>query len=118
MSTISENLLSAYRWNRAADTVKLYPRPKGAMATATEALERARFDIAASRTRYSSGPWVKAYPAVSWQDMRIGNLPFPQYKTRHGHVENPAAAGLRLVGRVMPECGGRNGYWDKSEDCG
>jgi len=26
--------------------------------------------------------------------------------------------GLRYVGRVMPDCGGRNGYWDSRDDCG
>jgi len=26
--------------------------------------------------------------------------------------------GLRYVGRVMPDCGGRNGHWDSRGDCG
>lgn len=110
---ISENLLSAYRWNRQADKMKLYPMPKGAFATASEAIERARYDIAANRTRYASSRWAKPYPAVSWQQENR-----PRSGEKIAHVERPERAGLRLVGRVMVECGGRNGYWDSREQCG
>ena len=48
-----------------------------------------------------------------------GSLPFPQYrKTGLAYVEKPESVGLRLVGKVEAECGGRNGYWSKRETCG
>lgn len=82
---------------------------------ATRALELARLDVAAGKARYASS---NIYPAVSWQDERVGNLPFPQYKRRIAHIDEPAKAGLRFVGRVMVEPSYRNGYWDKHERCG
>lgn len=82
---------------------------------ATRALALARQDVAGGKTRYASSD---IFPAVSWQDEQIGNLPFPQYKRRIAHVQTPAKAGLRLVGRVNAEPGHRNGYWDKHERSG
>lgn len=109
MSTISENLLAAYRWNRAADPVKLYPRPKGPCATATEALERARFDIAANRTRY---PWTgKPIPAVCWQAPERNGR-----GERLGFVQSLDGAGLRYVGRASIEM--RRGAFDDRESEG
>ena len=42
----------------------------------------------------------------------------PRSSEKLFHVENPENSGLRLVGRVIPECSGRNGYWDSRGDCG
>lgn len=79
----------------------LYHRQAG--RTASRAITMARIDQVQGTSRYPAP--VKPYPAVSWQEPEpIGNLPFPQYSKRGlAHIENPASAGLRLVGRVAAE---------------
>lgn len=70
------------------------------------ALAKARADLEDGKARYPSP--MRPYPAVTWQPGQPGLA----------YVEKPESVGLRLVGRVMPECGGRNGYWDKSGKTG
>lgn len=104
---------------------------RGFSGRAVAAMEKARRDVAAyalhssvgdyhaaaKHKRYAGNPWAKPCPAVSWKDPEpVGNLPFPQYARRGlAWVTDTGAAGLRLVGRVTTECGGRNGYWEKSD---
>lgn len=97
-----ENLVSAYRWHRFHACGNAYPR-KGPNP-AKEALARARQDVANGTRRYPSS----VSPAVSWQPDKPG----------FAFVESIEGAGLREVGRVMPECDGRNGIWDTSGKCG
>lgn len=92
MNTINPKLLTNYRYHR-----RHWVRP-------SVALEYARYDLTAGIARYPR----PIGPAVYWQTDAPGRA----------YVEDPDSAGLRLVGRVMPECGGRNGYWDDSETCG
>lgn len=101
-------LVQAYRFHRS-QFYRWKTEWRGTMPAKT-ALDYARGDVAAAKRRY---PASKVYPAVTWQEAKpVGNLPFPQYSKRGlAFVENPANAGLRHVGEVVAECGGRNGYW-------
>lgn len=107
---------------------------RGFAGRAVAAMEKARRDVAAYEAalqagdtkaaarhrRYASSPWGKSY-GVTWQEpRRVGNLPFPEY-AKKGFAcvaGSPDSVGLREVGRVVPECGGRNGIWDKSDGTG
>lgn len=69
------------------------------------ALQLARLDVANGINRYPAP--VRPNPAFGAAD-ESGNR----------WTEKPEAAGLRLVGRVEADCGGRNGIWDKRESSG
>lgn len=118
MSTISENLLSAYRFHRA----KPFRAYGDNRRPAEMAIVKAREDVAAydaamaagdtkaaaKARRYASSPWAKSYGAVTWQPDN----------PKMAYVEKPESAGLRHVGNVEAECGGRNGYFSKRDSCG
>lgn len=101
---MNEALLNAYKFHR---------QPKGRnglhYSSARAALLYAREDVRESNSRYPS----ESGPAVSWQVNEN-----PRSSERLAYVESPEKAGLRPVGRVMAECGGRNGIWDNREDSG
>lgn len=90
MNAINPKLLAAYKFHR-----------KHGRTAAHVALARTRDDVAAGKIRYP-GP---IGPAVYWQTGRPGLA----------YIKDPDAAGLRFIGRVAPDCGGRNGYWDDRE---
>ena len=69
------------------------------------ALAMARRDVAAGKSRYPAP--VKPFPAFG----AVG-------ESGYRRAENPENAGLRLVGRVEADCGGRNGIWDSRESSG
>lgn len=92
-------LVQSYRWKRQQN-----PR-----FSAMWSHHCAREDVAAGKRRYPS----ESGPAVSWQVNEN-----PRSSERLAYVESPEKAGLRLVGRVIADCGGRNGIWDKRDDSG
>lgn len=102
---MNEELLNAYKFHRRNRAKASRP----SIMNATQALQYARDDVAAGRARYPS----EGGPAVSWQANDK-----PRSSERLAYVESPEKAGLRLVGRVMAECGGRNGIWDNRDDSG
>ena len=87
--TLSPELKAAFRFNRRC----AYP--------AARAIELARQDLAAGKQRYSYGP---ARPVKQSDGMT--------------YLENPKSCGLRYVGRVIADCGGRNGIWDSRDSSG
>jgi hypothetical protein len=95
---MNEALLNAYRWKRQQN-----PR-----FSAMWSHHCAREDVAADIRRYPSEPM-----RVCWQSNDN-----PRSSERLGYVESPEKIGLRLVGRVMADCGGRNGIWDTRDDSG
>lgn len=96
----TDDLKAAFRWHLRRSYARFVP------SRTALALQLARQDAANGKSRYPSP--MKPYPAVSWQPDQPGMA----------YVEKPENAGLRLVGRVMPEAGGRNGIWDNRGDCG
>ena len=72
---------------------------------AIDAIMRARADVAAGKNRYPAP--VKPFPAFGAQN-----------DSGYRRSEKPEAAGLRLVGRVEADCGGRNGIWDDHDSSG
>lgn len=72
---------------------------------AVRALYLARHDIAEGKNRFPAA--LRPFAAVTWQ---------PDNR-KLAHVEKPDNAGLRYIGRVMPETG-RNGIWDSGDKCG
>lgn len=81
-TTISENLLSAYRYHRS-----LSYRPAALpVASARTAYLCALRDVESGKARYAGSPWAK--PVMNGQPDKDGRL----------WVENPAAMGLRFVG--------------------
>lgn len=102
---MNEALLNAYKFHRRNRAKASRP----SIMNATQALQYARDDVAAGRARYPS----ESGPAVSWQANDN-----PRSSERLAYVEEPEKAGLRLVGRVMADCGGRNGIWDTRDDSG
>ena len=107
-----DNLQTAFRFH-----LQRAPRYPAASRSAL-ALQLARQDVATGKRRYP-GP-VKPFPAVAWAEpVRVGNLPFPQYSKRGmAYVQDNEPSGLRYVGRVQAECGGRNGMWDSHDMSG
>lgn len=85
-------LAQSFRWHRAFGCGRTYP--------ATRTIELARADVAAGKRRYIS------HPAIVRQSDGMA------------YVEKPDSVGLRFVGRVVAECGGRNGIWDNRESSG
>lgn len=103
-------LAQSYRWYRLRNRAWFSPHgPVRGPIDAVTALRNAREDVEAGKRRYPS----ESGSAVSWQENEN-----PRSSERLAYVESPEKAGLRLVGRVMAECGGRNGIWDNREDSG
>jgi hypothetical protein len=100
---INEALKSAYRFHRAINK-RASHKGRATLHHAWHALEKARDDVASGKTRYAESPWKKPFAAVMWQTGKPGIV----------YVDKPENAGLRFVGRVIPECGARNGFWDNS----
>lgn len=101
----NEALLDAYKFHRRNRAKASRP----SIMNATQALQYAREDVEAGKRRYPS----ESGPAVSWQENEN-----PRSSERLAYVESPEKAGLRFVGRVMADCGGRNGIWDTRDDSG
>lgn len=92
---MDSKLKAAFRWHRQNNIRN----------GAAYALAAARIDVANGRERYPAP--LKPFPAFGAPN-----------DSGHRWTENPEAAGLRLVGRVEADCGGRNGIWDKRESSG
>lgn len=101
---MNEALLNAYKFHRRNRAKASRP----SIMNATQALQYARGDVEAGKRRYPSEPM-----RVCWQSNDN-----PRSSERLGYVESPEKIGLRLVGRVIANCGGRNGIWDKRDDSG
>lgn len=103
-------LVQSYRWHRLRNRAWFSPHgPVRGPIDAVTALRNAREDVEAGKRRYPS----ESGPAVSWQSNDK-----PRSSDRLAYVESPEKAGLRFVGRVMANCGGRNGIWDTRDDSG
>lgn len=101
----NSDLQTAYNFHRR----ELFARNARKPGQAVAALSLAREDMAAGKKRYCSGGIAtKPYSAVTWQPAN------PRYRERLGYVDRPQNAGLRHVGDVVAECGGRNGYFNSS----
>ena len=112
---MESKLAAAFRWHMRNERPAFYYAqgyngrnawPEKATGVAVEALRRARADVAAGKTRYPAP--IRGDSGVTWQPGKPG----------FAYAERPESVGLRLVGRVEAECGGRNGYWAKRETCG
>lgn len=115
---INPELQNAFRWHMRAFMAKraagLAPfsaklqRDMDSLAggVAKRAIALARADVAQGKRRYPSG--YRGGNGVCWQSGKPGLA----------YVEKPESVGLRLVGKVEAECGGRNGYWSNRETCG
>lgn len=101
---ISDTLKTAYLFHRR-NRSKI---GRVSMMNAVQALQYARADMAAGKSRHVEYP---AYISRHEDDS-------PRSSERLAFVYKPEAFGLREVGRVMVDCGGRNGYWDNSGRCG
>lgn len=100
---INPALLSAFHHHRREN----WPR-----GNAAKALQLARRDVAANVRRYVSGGIGKRpYPAVTWYPVDSSLPASLQHRERLAYVERPEHAGLRLVGIVQTEPGGRNDYF-------
>lgn len=103
-------LVQSYRWHRLRNRAWFSPHgPVRGPIDAVTALRNAREDVEAGKRRYPS----ESGSAVSWQENEN-----PRSSERLAYVESPEKAGLRFVGRVMADCGGRNGIWDTRDDSG
>lgn len=102
--TISNELRHAFNRYRKWTTPK---SRNGILRPAVDALKQARASLTLGEKHYTPSPWRKPYKAA-----------FAQTEKGMFFVEHPDAAGLREVGRVRAECGGRNGIWDTRGDSG
>ena len=103
---MDSKLRAAFRWHlQNARPMNRYLGYFPAGRHAKFALAAARADVAAGIARYPAP--VKPFPAFGAPD-----------DSGHRWTEKPEAAGLRLVGRVEADCGGRNGIWDSRESSG
>lgn len=106
---VSDILKCAYFHYRgfAGRAVAAMEKARRDVATYEAALQAGDTKTAAKHRRYASSPWGKPSPAVHWKaDNARGE--------RLAYVADIDAAGLRLVGRVQGDCGGRNGIWSES----
>jgi hypothetical protein len=107
--TVSPELLAAYRFHRNAEP-REWSKPSPYCA-ARIALARALHDVASGDARF---PRIgKPLPAACWQASDK-----PRTMQRLAYVEIPAAAGLRLVGKVEPESYGGSGCWMRRDHGG
>lgn len=119
---LSKALISAYRFHRS-NPFRAYGDTR---RPAEIALAKAREDVAAGKQRYAVSPWSRPVKPVNWAPVEkptvdgVGSWfnPFPAKRERLAYVENPGSVGLRLVGEVVPECGGRNGWFNSGESSG
>lgn len=102
--SLNPALVSAYRFHRAYGRTCRKSQPH---FSAADALRFAREDVAAGKARYPHDG--KPVPAVSWAR---GDEPL------RGYVQSIEGAGLRHVGDVVGDCGGRNGLWNNRSDRG
>lgn len=100
--TISAELKAAFSFHMRGTIRRPYGdnRPRAVLA-----MEHARRDVAEGKRRYPAG--LRDGSGVAWQKEK-GMC----------YVDKPEHAGLRLVGRVVADCGGRNGIWDNRESSG
>lgn len=91
---ITDELKSAFRWHRQNNIRN----------GAAYALAAARIDVAKGRDRYPAP--VKPWPAFG-----------AEHDGKRCATESDGF-GLRFVGRVVAECGGRNGIWDNRDSSG
>lgn len=126
---LKSELVDAYLWHRAgllSTAMKMRPAlpdAEGFRASgnaAIQAVTAARRDVEAGRRRYPATPCA----AVTWQSAlqahdTIGTWsnPFPPKPSRIAYVQSIAGAGLREVGRVVPETS-RGEIWDRRGDTG
>lgn len=100
---MNSKLASAFRWH--LQNMPRYRHGFGDAPRTVFALAMARRDVAAGKTRYPA-------PIKPW----------PAFGAEHDSGERCATDsdgfGLRFVGRVMAECGGRNGIWDNRDSSG
>lgn len=121
-TAISEVLLSAYRFHRRAMwTPRIGNRelPLGAVT----ALAKARADVAAYDAAIAAGDTKAAAKVRRYVSGGIASKPYPAATWQPGkpalaYIERPENAGLRHVGNVEAECGGRNGYFSNRDSCG
>ena len=90
-------------WLRTTYLHERYERAP-AIRSASEAIARARAVRDSGRAYHFAPRW---FPAVAWDANESGLA----------HVQDPAAAGLRYVGRVVPETPRRD-IWDRRGNCG
>ena len=104
---MDSKLRSAFRWH-----LQNMPRHRHGFGEGLADAPRAVFALAMARRDLAAG--IARYPAPV--------KPFPAFgaadESGYRWSEKPEAAGLRLVGRVEADCGGRNGIWDKRESSG
>lgn len=104
---MDSKLQAAFRWH-----LQNMPRFRHGFGEGLADAPRAVFALAMARRDIAAG--IARHPAPA--------KPFPAFGTAdesgYRWTENPEAAGLRLVGRVEADCGGRNGIWDKRESSG
>ena len=115
---INSELQNAFRWHMRAFMTQraagLSPFSANlqrdldllAGGVAKRAIALARADVAQGKRRYPSG--YRGDGGVYRQSGKPGLA----------YVGKPESVGLRFVGKVEAECGGRNGYWSKRETCG
>lgn len=104
---MDSKLKAAFRWH-----LQNMPRHRHGFGEGLADAPRAVFALAMARRDLAAG--IARYPAPV--------KPFPAFgapdDSGRRWTEKPEAAGLRLVGRVMADCGGRNGIWDSRETSG
>ena len=95
--TASAQLTAAFRFHLQSRILRAYDdnRPRAVIA-----MSKARADVASGKARYPA--------PLKGHAMRAG---LDADKPGSVYVENPESFGLRLVGRVATEPGGRNGYF-------
>jgi hypothetical protein len=114
---LNDNLISTYRFHRAHNK-RASNKGHVTVHHAWHALELARADLTADRKRYASSPWAKPYRPVTLQPVDSSLPASLQIRERLAYIENPASVGLRFVGVVQTEPGGRNGYFTGKGDNG
>ncbi|QPC91490.1 hypothetical protein [Mesorhizobium sp. INR15] len=106
-------LLNAYRFHRSTTrTARKWGIPS--RNPAWDALNLARADVAAGKTRYPRDHFA----AVCWQPVDADSPSYARRAERLAFVQNVDGAGLRHVGNVEAECGSRNGFWSNRDSCG
>lgn len=82
-----ELLLSPYRFHRSLNVPRINRSEPLYPMRATTALQAARIDVEAGKTRYGASRWVKPIAAVTWAN-------------KLAHIADPEKAGLRFVGKA------------------
>lgn len=114
--TISPELITAYRWHRARwHSIYTNHGARYQPLNAAHALAAARNDVATGTARFHE---ARIWPAVTWQQNRVRNLPFPRYSRVIANIDKPERAGLRHVGDVEAESYGGRGCFSGRDSCG